>query len=67
MKDIMYDIEQEELIIRNRSQPKQIKIGKLYELKEQYIINNYDKSKEELLIIHEVLNNFMDYIVKVEK
>lgn len=60
MREIIYDIENEELI-RDRINLRQVK-DNLYKLKEEYMIDNYNKSKDELLIINEVLNDFMDYI-----
>ena len=38
-------------------------IDKLKNIKKDYIIHNMDKSKDELIIINEVLDNFIDYLV----
>lgn len=62
MREIIYDIENEELI-RDRINLRQVK-DNLYKLKEEYMIDNYNKPKDELLIINEVLNNFIDCIGK---
>ena len=39
-------------------------VDTLHKLKEEYMIDNYNKPKDELLIINEVLNNFIDCIGK---
>lgn len=38
-------------------------IDKLKNIKKDYIIHNMDKPKDELIIINEVLDNFIDYLV----
>lgn len=61
MKEIIYDIEKEFLAFKK--QAKFNKVDTLHKLKEEYMIDNYNKSKDELVIINEVLNDFMDYII----